>query len=109
MKLVNYYDHEADNRYVVFEFVSAEHADYFEQLLSDGNVDFERFLDDESNPPQTLFGVKKSYKDQALKMNFLVHAKYRRPFIKSTFLKWTLLIVTGAFLALAIIGYIKSH
>ena len=109
MRLVNYHEHEADNRYMVFIFHENEHADYFALLLKDGSVDFERFFDDESDPPQTLFGVKKSYLDYALKMNYLVHAKYRRPFIKSTFLKWTLLIVTGSFLALAVIGYIKSH
>jgi hypothetical protein len=94
---------------MVFSFVAKHHADYFEELLKGRHVHFERFFDEEADPPCTLFGVNKSYLDTAMNANYLVHAKFRKPFIQSSLLKWVLLIVTGTCVALGILGYIKSH
>lgn len=109
MKLTNYNEHPQDNRYMVYDYVNLEHADYFQSLLEARKVEFERFLDDESEQPRILFGVHKRFKKDANQSNFLTHAEFRNPMIKSRWWAWILLLVTFAIISLAVIGYFKSR
>ena len=107
VRITNYFIHPADNRYYVFVFREKIHADYFENLLHERNIEYERHYDDEND--EILFGVHKQYKKETLNCNFLAHAKFRRPFIRSPWVKYILLIVTFAMTALAIAGYFLSR
>lgn len=101
--ITNYREYEYDNRYVVYDFRSEEHADHFEGLLRERDVLFERHLEDEL----IRFGIEKRFRNAADKCNFLTHAAFRKPLIGNAVLKWVLLIVTGAVIALGIISYFK--
>lgn len=108
MRFTNYFDHPADNRYTVYQYHLTEHADYFEELLRDRDVPFERFLDTESGDPKILFGIKKTFYSEAMYCNNMCHAKYRKPFIPVKWLRYALLIFVFGMIGLAIWGFIRS-
>ncbi len=109
MNLTNYYDFPGDNRYTVFRFTETEHADYFESLLIEAEIVFERHIDSDSDYEKILFGISKRFGKEALRCNFLTHAKYRSPFIPNRIFKYTLVILTLAIIILGILGYINSN
>lgn len=109
LNLTNYFDHPGDNRYTVFRFVEEEHANHFEELLIEQNIDFERHTElDDSGDIQILFGISKRYYKDAVRCNFITHAAYRKPFIGNHWLKLLLLGFTLLLILLAIVGYLKQ-
>ena len=100
MRWTNYFLHPADNRYYVFTFKEEEHAKRFEQSLIYHDIPHER--------SELEFGVPRTHFNEALKQNHLLHADIRKPFIENKGLRWTMLIVTGAMLLLAIVGAFSS-
>ena len=55
------------------------------------------------------FGIEKRFESLSKKLNYLVFAKYREPFISSSIGKFLLIGLTLLFIILAIVGYIKSN
>ena len=109
MRLTNYFEHTANTSYMVYVFYKKTHADHFQKLLEDRHVEFERYLDTDSEQQKILFGVSKRWQKEANNSNFLTHAEFRKPMIKSRLLGVLLIVVTLAFIAVAIIGYFKSQ
>lgn len=120
--LVNYKDHPTDNRYKVFNFNTKAEADYFEKLLKEKNIWFEK--DEEEVEDKAvinlipaegktinmyLFAIKQRDFDKVQKINYLVSAKFRQPTIKNKYLRLGLLIFFFFVLALGIIGYLKAN
>ena len=56
-----------------------------------------------------LYGVYKNDFNRAQQANFRVSAKFRDPMIKSSLLRYTLLIFFASMLTLAIVGYVKNQ
>ncbi len=106
MRLTNYYEHPADNRYYVFRFAEGEYADEFEAMLNESKIRYERYRDTDGPSPVILFGVHKSLFKEALRCNYLIYGKHREPFISHPLLRWALLIVTAGMIALAVAGYL---
>ena len=94
---------------MVFQYHEPEHADYFEQLLQDRSVPFERFLDTESPTHRILFGIKKTFSSDAMYCNNMCHARYRKHFIPIKWLRYAMLIIVFGTLALALWGFFKSN
>jgi hypothetical protein len=92
---------------MVYQFYYSEHADAFEEMLNERKIKFERFHDEEGEAPRILFGVHKTHLKSANNANFLVHARFRKPFISNKWLKYLLLVVTFGAILLALIGYFK--
>lgn len=108
MNLTNYYDHKQDNRYKVFEFHLDEHADEFRRLIEEDGIPFEEHHEEEEGKEKFLFGIHNSYTERSEKCNFLVHGKFRRRMIPNRLFAWIMLIITGAFVILAVVGYMLS-
>lgn len=108
MRLTNYYDHHRDNRYKVFEFHEKAHAEEFQRLIEDENIPFEDHHEVDEEQEKFLFGINNSYTVKAEKCNFLVHAKFRRRMIPNRLFAWIMLIITTAFVILALVGYMVS-
>lgn len=119
--LVNYKDHPTDNRYKVFNFNTKAEADYFEQLLKEKNIWYEKDEEEVEDkgvinliPSEGktinmyLFAIKQRDFDKVQKINYLVSAKFRQPTIKNKYLRIGLLIFFFLVLILGIIGYLKS-
>jgi len=104
MRWTNYFIHPGDNRYYVFSFAEPEHAEEYEEMLRTEEVPFERHEED----GQWLFGVPRSHFRKALHCNHLVHANHRTKFIPVDGLRYTLLVVTGAVLAVALVGALSA-
>ena len=100
MRWTNYFLHPGDNRYYVFTFREEEHAERFGIALEKDGIPFER--------NEKEFGVPRTHFNKALRHNHLLHADIRKPFIENKGLRWTMLIVTGAMLLLAIVGAFSS-
>lgn len=100
--LTNYREYEYDNRYMIYEFVSDEHADYFQSLLEEREVIYERHLEEE----KILFGVDKRFQNQSDKCNFLTHGEFRKPMIENKAARLILVIGTLLMVLLGIISYL---
>jgi len=109
MNLTNYYDHKQDNRYKVFEFRESAHASEFKRLIEEDQIPYEEHLEEYEGQKKFLFGIHNSYATRSEKCNFLVHAKYRKRMIPSRLFAWIMLIITGAFVILAVAGYMASR
>ena len=90
----------------VFFFTQKEHADYFKELLTEKKIAYEFEIDKESG--NLYFGIENRYFSVVKKLNFLVFARYRKPFIESRIFKYTLISVTAFIIILALIGYLIS-
>lgn len=106
MNLTNYKEHPADTRYYVFTYYVTQYADEFEELLNEKEIGFERHFDEEDGV--ILFGIKKTFLKEALWCNSIVHGRHRKPMIPNSVVRWTLLLVTGGAIILAILGYLKQ-
>ncbi len=119
--LVNYKDHPTDNRYKVFNFNTKVEADYFEQLLNEKKIWFEK--DEEKVEDKAvinlipsegktinmyLFAIKQRDFEKVQRINYLVSAKFRQPTIKNKYLRVGLLIFLFFVLIIGVIGYLKS-
>lgn len=107
-KITNYYDHPESPRHIVFHYFKKEQAGEFERLLKEGNIEFEKHVEEEGRTIY-LFGVHKKFEKEAVRMNFLAIGRNRQPFISDPLLRWLALIVFFLALALAIIGFYKAQ
>lgn len=104
---INVLDHPTNRNKTVFFYTEEEHANYFKALLNEQNIPYEFQVDDEDG--KFYFGISRSNVRLGKKLNFLVFARYRKPFINNVLGKYILLSITLIFIILAIIGYIKQH
>ena len=88
MRWTNYFIHPGDNRYYVFSFKKVNHKEMFEKALIAENIPFEDFEDDELEyGAKYLFGIPRTHINEAMRVNNLLHASIRGPFIKSKTLR----------------------
>ena len=109
VRITNYFEHPENSRYMVYSFFLEEHADYFQSLLEDRQVPFERHLETEGKRDQILFGVEKRFLKESNRCNFLTHAHFRSPLIKSKWLGLIMIVITFSVVLLALIGYLKTR
>ncbi|MEQ8323562.1 MAG: hypothetical protein RIC15_11575 [Vicingaceae bacterium] len=103
---INILDHPTRKTKTVFFYTSEEHANYFKELLREKNISYEFQVDPESG--KLYFGIDNRYLKEVKRLNFLVFAKFRKPFIANPYLKYTLLLISASFIILALIGYLRS-
>lgn len=100
---VNINDHPTNPKKKVFYFRELSHANYFEVMLIESKIEFEKQID-EAGDGRIYFGVKKSDFKQAQRLNYLTIGHFRKPFIADWFFRWLLISVSILVLALAFIG-----
>lgn len=100
--LTNYRDHPVNSYYTVFEFRIEDQARYFEELLAERNIKYEK-ADRDPEDDKHFFAVKNSDRKQALKANYLVSARYRKPFLPRV-AGWVLILIVLIVIAVAVIG-----
>lgn len=105
--LTNYRDHPENEDYKVFFFYNFEQGNYFKQLLENEPIEFELFIEKESKPIM-LFGIRKRYFKQAIDLNSLSYARFKKPFIANKWIRFTVLGFTILAITIAIIGYFLS-
>jgi hypothetical protein len=108
IRVTNYYDHPTEPAYKVIHFRTKEAADHFEQLLQEKNIGYERDDSQHNGRPLVLFGIHKRDFKEALRLNFLTHAKYRKPLIPDKAGRIFFLLLMGFIVAIAIWRYAVS-
>lgn len=108
LSLINFQDHPTNINKKVFFFKKADHARYFELMLIENNIIFEKQIDEEGD--QTIyFGVKKSDFKTAQKLNYISIGHFRKPFIPDKLFRYFLIGFSIFVVGLAILGAILSN
>lgn len=103
--LVNYVQHPSNPSYIVYRFSDAERASSFEEELNKQKVWFEKGEDEKRGNLYTLYGIHKNDYEETAKINFLVEAKHKKPFIPFKIVRYLVLAIGLSMLTLAIVGY----
>ncbi|MFT4753376.1 MAG: hypothetical protein ACI85Q_000917 [Salibacteraceae bacterium] len=105
----NWRDHPTDNRYTVFFYKTKDESDFFQQLLIENKYWFE-YNFDESTPNQSHYiAVNKNKERPIIKLNHLAVGAFRKPFIESNIIRYSLIVFMLTVLTIGVIGYLKSH
>ncbi|MGB6034735.1 MAG: hypothetical protein WBG42_00605 [Cryomorphaceae bacterium] len=105
IKYANFEPHHKQRNYTVFYFYAKDHADYFEALLLENEIPFERGSCQDM-VRRHLIGVHRSYQEKAEYLNDEVGNYYRKPFLGTNSLRNFVLIFTLVALVFALVGYI---
>lgn len=105
-KYNNFEIHDQQRSYVVFYFYAMDHADYFESLLIEHEIPYERGMGKDL-VKRHLLGVHRDYQTKAEELNDLTGNFFRKPFLGTVTLRNVVLIFTLLVLILALIGYFK--
>lgn len=107
--LTNYRIHPTDKSYNVYHFSKTEQAEYFETLLIEFKLHFERHNEDKGDRTVYYFAIKRVDEKVSNQLNNQTLGRYRRKFIPDQRLRTGIMIVSLFILLIAIIGFIKSN
>lgn len=103
----NYEGHHKQRQFVVFYFYAKDHADYFEALLIEAEIPYERG-EAKDLLRRHLFGIHKSYQERAEALNDQTGNMFRKPFLADDGMRYFVLLLTLAVLLLAVTGFFIS-
>jgi|SRR5690606_11856794 len=105
-KYRNFESHERQRSYTVFYFYARDPADYFESLLIENNIPYERGQGKDL-VKRHLIGVHRDYQAKAEELNDQTGNFFRKPFLGTIKLRNVVLLFTLVVIILALIGYFK--
>ena len=105
----NYRDHPEQREYLVVLFYIEEQADFFESLLKQEGLFYERDREEEDDKTTYYFAVKRQDRKRVLYLNNVTIGKFRERFIPSFWLRWIVFIVSAVVVTLAIWGYVRDQ
>lgn len=108
LSLINFQDHPTNRNKKVFFFRDENHALYFEKLLIEQNINFEKQIDSEGDN-RIYYGVMINDFEQVKTLNYLTIGKFRKKFIPDAFFRYFLILVSILVVSLGIIGYFLSN
>ncbi len=108
LSTINFQDHPTNRNMEVFFFKQAIHADYFENLLNENKLFYEKQIDTEGDKT-IYFGVKKTDFKEVKRLNYLTIGHFRKPFIPDAFFRYFVIIISVIILSLAIAGAIIAN
>ncbi len=103
----NYRVHSTNKDFMVFHFDHKDQSLFFEELLKQNNIFFEKHIENEKNF-LVYFGVRKFDFQKANEMNNESNGKFRKPFISDKYLRYTVLTLFLIMIALAFTGMIVT-
>lgn len=104
---INFQDHPTNRRMKVFFFRKVEEANYFEVMLVESKIEYEKQID-QAGDQRIYYGVKVKDFKAAKKLNFLTIGHFRKPFIPDAFFRYFIITISIVILTLAISGAILS-
>lgn len=104
--LTNYGEHPSEPDWLVFRFKASEQADEFVQLLQAEELRFEQ---DRSDGPPFLVAVRSRHRTAAVRLNYIVLGRYRKPFMADSIFRWSVIGVVAALILIAFLGWISSR
>jgi hypothetical protein len=107
--LVNYVKHPSDPNYIVFRFADHDRAATFRKELDEVGIWFEESEQQVRSRMFVLFGIHKNDFKHVQKLNFMVEAQHKKPFIPFKPLRYFIVLLSAAVMTLAIVGYCKRQ
>lgn len=104
---INFQEHPTNRNLKVFFFSKAEHASYFENLLNENSIEYEKQIDSEGDQ-RIYYGIHISDFKIAKRLNYLTIGAFRTKFIPDVFFRYFLITVSILVLGLAIVGALIS-
>ncbi|MCT4582376.1 MAG: hypothetical protein N4A35_13260 [Flavobacteriales bacterium] len=108
LRVTNHQTHPTNKNYKVFFFYIEEQADYFESLLKEKGIWFERDLEENRGKQMHLFGIKMTNLREVDQLNYLAIGKYRKPIFQNKYIRYGVVIFGLIIFILGIIGYLLS-
>lgn len=109
LDFTNYRIHPSQKKFHVFHFARADQAGFFENLLIEHKVEYERHNDNKDNGLVYYFAIHKKFFKEVEKLNNMAIGQYRSKFIANSSMRWIIIVIGTLALTLAIIGYLKSR
>lgn len=100
---ININEHPTNPKKKVFFFREVSHANYFEVMLIESKIAYEKQIDEEGDG-RIYFGVKKRDFKKVQRLNYLTIGHFRKPFISDRFFRWLLITISVLVLFLAFLG-----
>ena len=104
LQVTNHRDHPTNKAYKVFFFRKREEADYFEKLILEKNIKYEKGSEDTEKGLLYLFGIRKTDLRTVIRLNYIAIGKYRNPIFSNPSVKYILigfLIITTLFIIIS--------
>jgi len=92
LQVTNHRDHPTNKAYKVFFFRKKEEADYFEKLILEKNIKYEKGSEDTEKGPLYLFGIRKTDLRTVIRLNYIAIGKYRNPIFSNPCVKYILIV-----------------
>ena len=105
---INFQEHPTNRNLKVFFFSKAEHASYFESLLNENSIEYEKQIDSEGDQ-RIYYGIHISNFKVAKRLNYLTIGAFRSKFIPDLFFRYFLIVLSILVLGLAIAGALISE
>lgn len=104
----NFETHHKQRSYVVFYFYAKDPADYFEALLIENDIPYERGSGKDLLR-RHLIGIHKSHRAKAEELNNETGNFFRKPFLGNQQAKYGVLIFTLVAILIALVGYLLKN
>jgi len=104
LQVTNHRDHPTYKAYKVFFFRKREEADYFEKLILEKNIKYEKGSEETEKGLLYLFGIRKTDLRTVIRLNYIAIGKYRNPIFSNPSVKYILigfLIITTLFIIIS--------
>lgn len=109
LNLTNFGDHATEPTWMVFRFSDRSVAREFIAELEAAGIPYEAESEEDLVLGDLrLIGVKQRFREEAVRVNYLVLGRHREPFLSNTLIRWSLLGFVGILVALAIAGWLRS-
>ncbi|MFT5595871.1 MAG: hypothetical protein ACI8QH_000659 [Flammeovirgaceae bacterium] len=104
----NFEPHHKQRNFTVFYFYAKDHADYFEALLLENEIPFERGSGQDM-VRRHLIGIHRTHQEKAENLNDEVGNYYRKPFLGTKGMRNFVLLFTLVAITFALVGYFLRH
>lgn len=108
LRVTNHQNHPTSKHHKVFFFYIEEQALYFESLLNEKNIWFERDAEDNKGKQMYLFAIKMTNIREVDRLNYLAIGKFRKPIFENKYVRYAVVILGFLIVLLGIIGYFLS-
>jgi hypothetical protein len=105
VNLTNQTDHPKNPHKTAYFFKQDEHSDYFESLLIENKIKYEKHIEEGVN----YFIVSRSDENITRNLNYLCIGKFRKPFIPDRVFGYVLIVISILIIGMAITGAIVSN
>lgn len=107
--LVNYVKHPENPNYVVYRIADQDRAEAFEQELIAQKIWYEKGDEMKRTRKFILFGIHKNDFNKVQQINYMVEARFKKPFIPFAVFRWALILFSISVVVLATLGYCEAQ